>query len=433
MIVPSIDIQEGRAVQLRGGAFPTLDLGDPLALAARLSRVGEIAVVDLDAARGRGDNRALVEAIARRWPARVGGGIRTRDDALRYLDAGARALMIGTSATPEFLSALPRERLIAALDARGGEVFVEGWTKGTGRGVEERMAALSSLVAGFLVTFIEREGRLGGLDLERARSLIAAAGGARVTFAGGANEAAEIAELDRLGADVQAGTAIAMGKLGLAAAFAAPLVSDRPDGLWPSLVCDEAGRALGLVYSDLESLSHAIETGKGAYRSRRRGLWVKGEESGDGQELVRVETDCDRDCLRFVVRQSGAGFCHLGTRTCFGDATGLDRLERTIVGRIADAPPGSYTRKLLDDPTLLASKLREEAAELAKAASREEVVAEAADLLYFALTRVVASGASLAQVEAELDRRSLKVTRRGGAPKAAYSTDSEDATWAGLH
>ncbi len=433
MIVPSIDIQRGRAVQLRGGKFEALDLGDPLALAARYSRVGEIAVVDLDAARGQGDNSGLVEEIAGRWPCRVGGGIRTREKAIRLLDAGARALMIGTMATPEFLTALPRKRLIAALDLRGDEVWDEGWTRATGRRLVDSLEELAPFVGGFLVTFIEDEGGLGGIDLARAASIAGAAKGLRVVFAGGAAGAAEIAALDRMGADVQAGTALATGALSLAAAFAAPLVSDREDGLWPTVVADEAGRVLGLVWSDLESLSHAVERGKGIYRSRRRGLWVKGEDSGDSQELLRVEADCDRDALRFTVRQSGTGFCHLGTWSCFGGRWGLGLLEHTILSRATTAVEGSYTRRLFDDPALLASKLREEAAELARAAGRAEVIAEAADLLYFALARLVATGAGLAEVEAELDRRSLRLTRRGGGPKAAHQADPQEGAWPGPH
>ena len=198
-------------------------------------------------------------------------------------------------------------------------------------------------------------------------------------------------------------------------AFAACLSSDRPDGLWPTVVCDEGGRALGLVWSDLESLSKAIETGRGVYRSRSRGLWVKGETSGDSQDLVRVEADCDRDALRFTVRQNGRGFCHLGRRTCFDDGSGIERLERTLLSRMKEAPAGSYTRKLFDDPSLLGSKLREEADELNRAKGPEEASAEAADVIYFALTKAVAEGSSLAMIEAELDRRSLKVSRRGGA------------------
>jgi len=435
VIIPSIDIQGGRAVQLRGGTYPTLDVGDPEEVAERYGRVGEIAIVDLDAALGRGSNFEIIERITRRMPCRVGGGIRSLDAAKRVLDAGARSIMVGTRADPEFLSALPRERLVAALDERGGEVVVEGWTKGTGRAVADRMRELASLVGGFLVTFVEEEGSLKGIDLKRAKALVEAAQGVRVTFAGGASSTAEITALDALGADLQAGTAIAMGRLGLAEAFAAPLVSDRADGLWPTVVCDEGGKALGLVWSDLESLKASIETGRGTYRSRSRGLWIKGESSGDSQDFVRVEADCDRDALRFVVRQRGRGFCHRGTRTCFGygEGSGIERLARTIESRAAEAPAGSYTRRILEDRALLGSKLREEADELAKASGRDEAAAEAADVVYFALTKAFTEGARLADIEAELDRRALKVTRRGGGPKAAFASSQEDLVWNGSH
>jgi phosphoribosyl-AMP cyclohydrolase / phosphoribosyl-ATP pyrophosphohydrolase len=433
LIIPSIDIKGGRAVQLRGGNYPTLDVGDPEEVAARYSRVGEIAIVDLDAALGTGDNSEIALRIVRKYPCRVGGGLRTKEAVLRYLDAGARSVMLGTKAEPEFLSQFPGERLIAALDEKFGEVVVEGWTKGTGRKIEERMAALAPYVGGFLVTFVEAEGSLGGIGLERAQSLIASAKGVRITFAGGAAGAKEIGELDRLGADVQAGTAIALGKLKLGEAFAASLSSDRPDGFWPTVVCDEGGRALGLVWSDLESLNAAIETGRGTYRSRSRGLWVKGESSGDVQDLIRVEADCDRDAIRFTVRQNGRGFCHIARRTCFDDGSGIERLERTLKSRKAEAPAGSYTRKLFDDPSLLGSKLREEADELNKARGPEEASAEAADVIYFALTKAIAEGAGLASIEAELDRRALRVSRRGGAAKSAYVQSSEDTAWTGEH
>ncbi len=438
MIVPSVDIMNGRAVQLRGGKpeggrFPVLDVGDPEVVAARLSRAGEIAIVDLDAALGSGDNKELVKKLIRRYPARVGGGIRTVELAMELLDSGARSVMVGTQANPEFLSALPKERVIAALDMRDGRVMVEGWTKSVDFDLSKRMEELAPYVSGFLVTFIEREGAMEGLDLDRARVLVGSACGRRVTFAGGATLPVEIAELDRLGADVQAGTAIALGKLSLADAFAAPLVSDRADGLWPTLVCDEGGRALGMTWSSRESLEKAFETGLGVYQSRRRGLWTKGESSGDTQRLVRVETDCDRDTLRFTVRQEGKGFCHTGSWTCFDDGKGIERLTRTISGRRKDAPAGSYTRKLFEDEALLGSKLREEADELARAKGPVEAAAEAADVIYFALVKAEVEGAGLADIEAELDRRALKVKRRGGAAKPAYKTSGEDLSWNSIH
>ena len=427
MIVPSIDIKGGRAVQLRGGKHPVLDVGDPEEVAARYARVGEIAIVDLDAALGTGSNKDIVMRLIKRYPCRVGGGLRTKELVTEYLNAGARAVMLGTMAVPEFLSAFPPERLIAALDEKAGEVVVEGWTKGTGRKIEERMSVLAPYVGGFLVTFCDEEGSLGGIDLGRATSLIASAKGVRITFAGGAGSAKEVGELDRLGSDVQAGTAIAMGRLKLAEALSSCLVSDRPDGLWPTLVCDEGGRALGLVWSNLESLDAAIESGRGIYHSRSRGLWIKGESSGDVQELVRIDADCDRDAIRFTVRQKGRGFCHLGRRSCFDDGSGIEKLERTLLSRKASAPAGSYTRKLFDDPEMLGAKLREEADELNKATNAEEASAEAADVIYFALTKAVSMGAGLASIEAVLDQRARRVSRRPGAVKSAYMKPSEES------
>jgi phosphoribosyl-ATP pyrophosphohydrolase/phosphoribosyl-AMP cyclohydrolase/histidinol dehydrogenase len=95
--------------------------------------------------------------------------------------------------------------------------------------------------------------------------------------------------------------------LSLAKLVMANASSDRPDGLFATLVTDERGIALGLVYSNEESVAESLRTGRGVYHSRRRGLWYKGESSGDIQELVSLSLDCDNDCLQFVVRQRGRG------------------------------------------------------------------------------------------------------------------------------
>jgi phosphoribosyl-ATP pyrophosphohydrolase/phosphoribosyl-AMP cyclohydrolase len=412
MIVPSIDLQDGQAVQLIGGEDKALDAGDPRPLAKRYGVVGEIAVVDLDAALGRGSNAAVIEDLLELAPCRVGGGIRDAARAIVWLDRGAIKVVLGTAARPEVLRELPKERLIAALDARHGEVVVEGWRKRTGHGVLERIAELRDLVGGFLVTFVEREGRLQGTDLDFAKEIRAAAGAAEVTIAGGITTADEIAELDRLGCDAQVGMALYTGRLGLAEALSAPLRSDRQDGLWPTVVVDERGVALGLCYSDLESVRAALEQGRGVYHSRSRGLWIKGATSGATQELLRIHADCDRDCLRFTVRQQPPGFCHLNTRTCWGPEGGLGALARRLTDRKISAPQGSYTARLLADPALLGAKLREEAGELAEAEGRFEVIHEAADVLYFTLATLARHDIDLADVERALDRRALKVTRR---------------------
>lgn len=417
MIVPSIDIMQGKAVQLIGGEKKVIDAGDPLPIARRFAVAGDLAVIDLDAVMGNGDNGDLVRKIIKRHPCRVGGGIRDLAAAVGWLDAGAAQIILGTAADPELLSRLPRDRVIAALDAREGEIVVEGWKTRTGRRVIDRIEELRELVGGFLVTFVEREGRMQGIDLDRVAEVVAAAGDVKVTAAGGVAGAGEIAAIDRLGADVQVGMALYSGKLDLADGLVAPMNSDRPDGLWPTVIVDDLGRALGLAWSDRESVREAVRTRQGVYRSRRRGLWVKGKTSGNTQELLRVDLDCDRDALRFNVKQGGEGFCHKGTRTCWGEDEGLARLSRLVCERLQKAPEGSYTKRLLDDPGLLAAKLSEEATELGDARGSGEVVQEAADLFYFALTAMARAGVDLAAIDRELELRSRKITRRPGNAK----------------
>jgi phosphoribosyl-ATP pyrophosphohydrolase len=417
MLIPSIDLMNGAAVQLVGGETLSINAGDPLPIAERFSLAGEIAVIDLDAAKREGTNEMVIQRLLRVARCRVGGGIRDADAAMRWLDRGASKVILGTAAKAEVLRRIPRDRVIAALDCVNGEVVVDGWRTRTGASVLDRVRELRDDVGGFLVTFVEREGRMVGLEQDRIHEIVDAAGDARVTVAGGVRDATDIALADRCGADAQVGMALYSGALDLADAIGAPLRTDREDGLWPTVVCDPRGVALGLAYSNAESLREAVRTRSGVYWSRSRSsLWRKGETSGATQELLAIDVDCDRDALRFTVRQRGA-FCHTGSLTCFGDSTGLTALERTIAAREEDAASGSYVARLLRDDALLDAKLREEAQELTAARSRDEVTHEAADVLFFALTAMRRAGVSLEDVERELDRRALRITRRPGDAK----------------
>ena len=413
MIVPSIDIMGGRAVQLRRGKEFVLDGGDPVERLEEFAIAGEVAVVDLDAALGRGSNADLIRDLVRRAPCRVGGGIRDLDSARRWLDDGAVQIVIGTAATPEFCGALPRERVVAAVDAKRGEIVVDGWRRTTGVPVLDRVGELAPVVGGFLFTQVEKEGEMRGFDGDAVEAVVRAAAGARVTAAGGIVTAADVAKLDRIGADAQVGMALYTGKLSLGDAVAAPLTKPLPGDVWPTVVCDEAGRTLGLVWSSRESLARAVAERRGIYWSRsRQELWIKGETSGNTQQLLRVDLDCDRDALRFIVRQAGAGFCHLDRRSCWPSDFDLADLEMTLADRVARPIAGSGTAKLLADPALLAAKLREEAGELARAESTGDVVRETADVLYMALVALARGGGTLADVRAELARRHGAVNRR---------------------
>ena len=157
---------------------------------------------------------------------------------------------------------------MAAVDADKGQVVVDGWRRDTGVPVLERIRALAPVVGGFLFTQVEREGAMDGFDFQAVADAVRASGAARLTAAGGITTPAEIAELDRIGADAQVGMALYTGRLTLGAAVAAPLakpVENGGRGVWPTVVCDEWGRALGLVWSTPESLACAVEQRRGVY------------------------------------------------------------------------------------------------------------------------------------------------------------------------
>ncbi|MEE2962308.1 MAG: phosphoribosyl-ATP diphosphatase [Myxococcota bacterium] len=421
MIIPSVDIQNGNAVQLIGGKKLEINAGDPVPLARNFGRTGEVAVIDLDAAMGHGDNTEVINALLKVAPCRVGGGIRSYEKAMNWLDRGASKIILGTAAKPELLQQLPKGRLIAALDGVDGEVVVHGWKTKTGLSVLDRLRELSPYVFGFLVTFVEREGRLVGIDFDHVQKLKEAAGEAQLTVAGGIATPAEIAKLHDMGIDAQVGMALYKGHFDVADVLAEMLNTDRADGLFTTVVVDEWDRALGLVYSTAESLKEALKTGTGVYYSRsRKEIWRKGSTSGAIQELLDVRLDCDADALLFRVKQAGRGFCHLERFSCWDEGRGLKYLESTLLNRKATAPEGSYTARLYREPDLLAAKIREEVDELVAAEGTSNVVHEAADLLYFTMVRLAAEGISFSDVVGELDRRSRKVSRRGGDAKPGY-------------
>ncbi len=405
MIVPSIDLMGGKAVQLRQGRDKVLERDDVHALAERFARVGEIAVIDLDAALGQGDNRELVKGLCRRFPCRVGGGIRTADRGREMLRAGAEKLIIGTAATPEFLASFKPEQVIVAVDEKAGEVVDQGWRRGTGESAVARVRALEDRCSGFLYTVVDREGLLQGTALDRIRA-VREATARRVTAAGGISSVEEVKALAAMGVESQLGMAIYTGVLEPEALLVSLVDFDKGGGLAPTVVEDEEGRLLMVAFSSPGSLERALSEGRGVYFSRSRNeVWVKGETSGHRQTLVRARLDCDRDALRFTVRQEGPA-CHSGEDTCFGRLPfSLPGLERVLRDRLASPRPGSYSSELLKDERAICRKLNEEAYESIDARGPDETTWEVADLVYMATALLVTRGLSWRDVLRELRGR----------------------------
>jgi len=404
-MIPSIDLMGGRAVQLRSGRDHVLTSEhDPVELACEFNRYGEVAVIDLDAALGKGDNLETIRRILAVCDARVGGGIRDRKRGEELLRAGASCIIVGTRATPEFLSAFSPERVIVALDHRSGDVVDSGWTRSTGESVEERAERLTSLCSGFLVTFVEDEGGMGGFPLAEAEKLRDSIQ-APLTVAGGVKDASDVVAISRAGMDAQVGMALYTGKLDPAQAVAGSADFEKAN-LLPTVVEDEKGRVLMLAYSTRESLTRALKEGRGIYFSRSRNeIWEKGATSGNTQELLACRLDCDRDAILFTVRQKGPA-CHTGSFGCFGRRRfSVYDLYGVLAERKRTMPEGSYSAKLFGDRKLLLRKIMEEAYEVASAEERQNLVWELADALFMLSALAVDEGISWREIEAELGGR----------------------------
>lgn len=406
MLVPSIGISKGRVAHTRQGTKMASASGrDARDLAREFGRIGEIAVVDLDAALGTGDNVGLVEELCGIAPCRVSGGVRDVDRAHRLLRAGARKLVIGTRADVEFLRQLPPSRILVALDARQDKIVDHGWTFEDGESPVERAQRLAPYVSGFVYTIVEREGTESGLDMNRVRALTNAVT-VPVTAAGGISTVDDVVALDRLGVDAQVGTAIYHETLDWVEAFVAVIEWEKVAGTVPTVVQDARdGRVLHLGSSTRETLREAITTGSTVLYSRPQGRWRIGEASGRPQALVRAELNCDRDALLLHVVPTGVT-CRTGRWSCFGERRfSLAQLEEAVWEHGHSADASSYTRGLYDDAVARHAKILEEARELVEATTSEEVRREAADLLYHVFVDLAARDVSLHQVLAELEAR----------------------------
>lgn len=416
MVIASIDMMQGKVVQLKQGQEKVLERDDPVALAQEFDRFGEIAVIDLDAAMGKGDNQELMKTLLKHADCRVGGGIRSVERAKELVSFGAVKVIIGSKAfeenqiNHEFLQelkdAIGRQRVIIAIDAMHGEIVTRGWKHQTNIPVLEAVKDLEQYASEFLFTCVEREGTMQGIDMEQVQALRQATK-REVTVAGGVATIEEVKHLAELGVDVQLGMAIYTGKIDLAEAFIESLNWKKSGELIPTITQDHTGQVLMLAYCNKDALRKTFATNKMTYFSRSRNeLWTKGETSGHIQQFIRMRTDCDQDALLSTVKQAGVA-CHLGRYSCFGDRRfSLQELYDVLEQRIQANVPKSYTASLSDEG--VREKILEEAKEVVEAKTEDEIIWEAADVMYFLTVLLAKHNLTLDDVLAELARRRKK-------------------------
>ena len=222
MLIPSIDLQNGAVVQLVQGEKLAIRDEDVFAWVRRFEQFPKVQVIDLDAAMGHGDNLAIVRQIAGALSCRVGGGIRTVARARDVLEAGAQQIIAGSSlfkdGAPDLAFAqtlrdgIGRERVIAAVDSRGGHVVIHGWKTTLPLTAVEAVRALEPYCDEFLYTHVDTEGLMGGTNID-AILAVRQATTRRVTAAGGITTQKEIDDLHALGVDAVVGMAIYTGAL----------------------------------------------------------------------------------------------------------------------------------------------------------------------------------------------------------------------------
>jgi phosphoribosylformimino-5-aminoimidazole carboxamide ribotide isomerase len=222
MLIPSIDLMGGRVVQLEQGERLALAFDDLDAWIGRFAAYPIVQVIDLDAAMGRGDHDALVRRLCLALPCQVGGGIRTPARARDLVTGGARRIIAGSSlftrsgvhteAARAMAHAVGRDRLIGAVDSRGGHVVIDGWKTVLPLAPEEAVRQLEPFVGAFLYTHVDTEGLLGGIDMAAVAS-VAAATARPIIAAGGIRSREEIDALDAQGIDAVVGMALYRGLL----------------------------------------------------------------------------------------------------------------------------------------------------------------------------------------------------------------------------
>lgn len=427
MVISSIDLKDGHVVQLKNGKELVLQRDDADALIAQFDMYGEVAVIDLDAAMGNVDskgntiNTPLLKSLLHHGNVRTGGGIRSVKRARELVSLGAEKVIVGSAAWKsnpapgesflnedflnELAAAIGKDRIIISVDAINGKIAVKGWTETVNVPLVEGAAQAQKFCSELLFTCVEKEGCMQGTNMDYVKQVRDAVS-CRVVAAGGVSSLEEIVQLEKMHCDVQLGMALYTGKVNLKDAFVGCLDFEKSP-LIPVIAQSTNGDVLMQGFANKEAVAKSFDSGRLTFWSRSRNeLWTKGDTSGNVLQVVKMRADCDRDCILATVLPTGPA-CHTGSWTCFtsapGEPSSMGRLYNVIADRFANPKPGSYTATL--DAKRVREKVEEEAEELCEADGKDEVIWEAADLLYFVNVLMYKEGVTWKDVYDELDRR----------------------------
>lgn len=333
ILLPAIDLHEGRCVRLYQGDYATAHVvaDSVLGTAKSFEEQGAqwLHMVDLDGAKARTPkNRDLILDVAKNTGLHieVGGGIRDMTAVESYLEHGISRVILGSAALsdPAFVEEAVKkygEKIAVGIDALGGKAAAEGWTEKSQTDyidLAKRMEAIGVRV--IICTDIQQDGMMKGPNLEMLDKLNRAVS-CDIVASGGVSGPGDIVALTGLGLyGAIAGKALYTGALDLRQAIALGDLERyfKKSELLPAIVQEEGtGQVLMLAYMNRQSLQKTLETGTTWFYSRsRQSLWNKGETSGHTQQICSIRADCDDDTLLIQVNQKGAA-CHTGSHSCF--------------------------------------------------------------------------------------------------------------------
>jgi phosphoribosyl-ATP pyrophosphohydrolase len=397
MFMPVIEIQDGKAVNRTADGRPQPLKEDPLELARRLYRYGELAVIDLDGAREEGDNTEIILQICREADCCVGGGITDFQKADLILRGGARQLIVGSAVNRLVIERFPRQRILLALDNRPDPSGLEEWRVPEDSDAVNTAAALERVVSGFVYGF-------GNADMENFRALQGRTD-RPILAMGGFGTAKDVLALDRSDVDCLLSPS-AVEPLELEELVADLLDFENTNRLIPTIVQDTARQVLGLFVSNHQAVVQTLKTGNLTFwRSPRGDVVAKETSTGDKYPLVTVRVDPRRRVLLYTVVAKGA-IDPSGNYSYFGEKTfSLETLEDVLKSRLKKPPSSSYTQQILASPEGVVDQIVHQAKELAQASEQRQVVWETADLIYYLLVNLIRQDVPLASVFNELRGR----------------------------
>ena len=356
MIYPCIDLMDGEVVQLVQGKEKGMEIPKSYREMAQLFAANNVLVnvIDLDAAKGNGDNLSIIEEIVKIADARVGGGIRTPEKAEQVMEMGAKKVIVGSACFDStgldygFVEctkdAVGKENIIVALDVKDDMLTIKGWQESLDYDPFLVLGALQEYCNEIQCTYTDKEGMLQGTDMSLFRKLKEKTS-LEVTAAGGISSLKNVESLESIGVNAVIGMAFYKGRI---------LVDDivnynqldflKGKGTIPMIVQNTGGDVLYLASATRDSMRNSKYTGTlWRYSKTQNRLLEVGAESGKKEFPVQTFRGCYKDTLLVIVEQAMPFACHEGYKTCFFDELMSDGSFKTVQKRIVD-PKTLYTR-----------------------------------------------------------------------------------------